>query len=75
MRHLLSRLDSELGFVELNVHTLWALVHVRPDLLRERKIRDELKMRIGRLLDESPVSARTRRELEALRYGVAIATP
>jgi hypothetical protein len=33
----------------------------------------DLEIRIVRLLDENQVSAPARRELEALRYGVAIA--
>ncbi|WP_405086921.1 helix-turn-helix domain-containing protein [Microbispora sp. NBC_01389] len=74
IRHLLDRLTGELGFIELNIHTLWALVLARPDLLTPERIRGELKNHIERLLDENVVAPRARQELEALRYGVAIAT-
>jgi hypothetical protein len=73
LRHLLDRLAGPLGLVELNVHTLWTLVQVRPDLLAGSGAADELNAHIGRLLDENLISDGTRRELEALRYGAAIA--
>jgi hypothetical protein len=31
MRHLLDRLHGNIGFLELNIHTLWSLVRVQPD--------------------------------------------
>jgi len=36
-------------------------------------VADELETRIAHLLDENLVSALTRGELEALRYGIAMA--
>ncbi|MCW2914406.1 MAG: putative transcriptional regulator [Actinomycetia bacterium] len=73
MRHLLDRLRGNLGFLELNVHTLWSLVRVCPEMIRDPAMGGELNGKIGQLLDENLVSAQTRRELDALRYGVAMA--
>jgi hypothetical protein len=33
MRHLLDRLHGDIGFLELNIHTLWSLIRVRPEMI------------------------------------------
>jgi hypothetical protein len=73
IRHLCGRLDTDLGFIELNVHSLWALIQVQPELSRLPGLADDLNRHIERLLDENLVSTRAKRELGALRYGIAIA--
>jgi hypothetical protein len=72
-RHLLDRLHGNLGFMELNIHSLWALIRIRPSMAASPALADELDTKIGRLLDENLVAAPARRELEALRYGIAMA--
>jgi hypothetical protein len=73
IRHLADRLHGNPGFMELNIHSLWALIRIRPDMAADPGLSDELDAKIGRLLDENLVSAPARRELEALRYGIAMA--
>ena len=73
MRHLLDRLYGNIGFLELNIHTLWSLIRVRPELIRDVPVAEELQAKLERLLDENLVSATARRELDALRYGIAMA--
>lgn len=73
LRHLLDRLDPSLGYLELNVHTLWALIGVRARLLSEQPdVVQELTGKIERLLDESFESDRTISELNALRYALKL---
>jgi hypothetical protein len=70
-RHLADRLHGNIGFTELNIHSLWALVRARPALAA--LLASDLDTAITRLLDDNQVSAPARRELESLRYGIAIA--
>jgi hypothetical protein len=72
MRHLLDRLHGNIGFLELNIHTLWSLIRVRPEMISDRAVADELQAKLERLLDENLVSTAARRELDALRYGIAM---
>lgn len=72
MRHLLDRLHGNIGFLELNVHTLWSLIRLRPEMIADRLVAQELAAKVERLLDESLVSAGSQKELDALRYAVAI---
>jgi hypothetical protein len=70
-RHLADRMHGNVGFTELNIHSLWALIRARPQLAPP--LAPELTTTITRLLDEDQVSGPARRELETLRYGIAIA--
>jgi hypothetical protein len=71
-RHLADRIHGNIGFTELNIHSLWSLIRLRPDLAPP--LAADLDTRIARLLDENQVSTSARGELEALRYGIAITT-
>ncbi|MBV9448044.1 MAG: helix-turn-helix domain-containing protein [Streptosporangiaceae bacterium] len=71
VRHLAGRLHGNIGFTELNIRSLHTLIRVRPALARP--VSGDLQATITRLLDEDQVSAPARRELETLRYGIAIA--
>jgi hypothetical protein len=73
MRHLLDRLHGNIGFLELNIHTLWSLIQVRPEMIRDTPAAGELQVKLERLLDENLVSMAARSELDALRYGIAMA--
>jgi transcriptional regulator with XRE-family HTH domain len=70
-RHLADRMHGNVGFTELNIHSLWALIRARPQLALP--LAPSLAATITRLLDEDQVSGLARRELETLRYGIAIA--
>jgi transcriptional regulator with XRE-family HTH domain len=72
-RHLLDRLHGNIGFTELNIHSLWALIRIRPGMAGVPVLADELETKIARLLDEREVSSQARNELEVLRYGIAMA--
>jgi hypothetical protein len=70
-RHLANRLHGNIGFTELNIHSLWALIRARPGLAVP--LAADLDTAITRLLDDNQISAPARRELESLRYGIVIA--
>jgi len=71
VRHLAARLHGNIGFTELNIRSLHTLIRVRPALAHP--VAGDLQAAITRLLDEDQVAAPARRELETLRYGIAIA--
>lgn len=72
LRHLTARLDGRNGYVDLNVHSLWALAAARPHLLVEDPgLRIDLQARVESLLD-SPVSPRALSELTAIRYALKL---
>jgi hypothetical protein len=74
MRHPLDRLHGNIGFLELNIqHAVWSLIRVRPEMIRATPVAEELQAKLERLLDENLVSAAACRELDALRYGIAMA--
>jgi transcriptional regulator with XRE-family HTH domain len=72
IRHLLDRLYGNIGFLELNIHTLWSLIRVRPQMITDPPVAQEMAVKVERLLDENLVAANSRRELDALRYAIAI---
>ncbi|MFE5546632.1 helix-turn-helix domain-containing protein [Streptomyces sp. NPDC056534] len=74
LEHLVRGLTPEHGFFDLNVHSLWALLAVRPALLRTpteggRALRQQLPV----MLDSRELSRRARRELEGIRYAIRLA--
>lgn len=73
LRHLTERLDGRFGYVDLNVHTLWALLAAKPHLLAEDpRIRLDLQARVDVLLDTQPVSQQALAELSAIRYALKL---
>lgn len=70
--HLVRGLTPEHGFFDLNVHTLWALLAARPNLLRAGSAGQALRHQLPVMLDDSELSARARRELESIRYAIRL---
>lgn len=72
LHHLVRGLNPEHGFVDLKVHTLWALLATRPNLLRSNGAGRALRDRLPVMLDSGELSARARRELENIRYAIRL---
>lgn len=74
MRHMVHGLTPAHDYMELNVHTLWALLAIRPQLLHEAfPAVQRLPDRIAALLESGDLSAQARRELEGIRYASRLA--
>ncbi|MGW5099977.1 helix-turn-helix domain-containing protein [Streptomyces sp. NPDC004100] len=71
--HLAVGTTPEHGYMDLNIHTLWSLLQVRPNLLRSGAAERALHERIPMLLDGGELSPRARRELENIRYAIRLA--
>jgi hypothetical protein len=73
LRHLTERLDDGLGYVDLTVHTLWALVAAKPHLIAEDpSLRLDLQTKVEALLDAQLVSPQALAELGAVRYALKL---
>jgi hypothetical protein len=73
LAHLAQGLTPAHGYVDLNIHSLWALLAIRPNLLRSGAASRVLRERVPVMLDSRELSARARRELEGIRYAVRLA--
>jgi hypothetical protein len=73
LRRLTERLDPELGCIDLNIHSVWALLISRSGVLAvDRSLNDRLFSSVVTLLDTATVSDQSRRELEAVHYGLKL---
>ncbi|GAA2520696.1 helix-turn-helix transcriptional regulator [Streptomyces longisporus] len=73
LAHLVQGLAPRHGYVDLNVHTLWSLLQIRPHLLRSGAAAWALRDRLPVMLDSRELSLRRRRELESIRYAIRLA--
>ncbi|MFJ3085335.1 helix-turn-helix domain-containing protein [Streptomyces sp. NPDC086838] len=74
MRHLVRGMTPNQGFFDLNVHTLWALLAVRPNLLHPgNATSNELRAALPVMLDNQELSTQARRELDGIRYAIRLA--
>ncbi|MFC8332703.1 helix-turn-helix domain-containing protein [Streptomyces olivaceus] len=71
--HLVQGLAPEHGYVDLNIHSVWALLQLRPNLLRSGAASRALRDRLPIMLDSRELSPRGRRELESIRYAIRLA--
>ncbi len=71
--HLAQGLAPNHGYVDLNIHSVWSLLQVRPHLLRSGTASRALRDRLPVMLDSQELSARGRRELESIRYAIRLA--
>ncbi|GAA0456067.1 helix-turn-helix transcriptional regulator [Streptomyces sp. NPDC046215] len=76
LRRLVDRLDPGLGCVDLNVHSVWALIASTPRVLAsDPELGRDLHQRVCSLLDSDSVSSQSRRELDAVHYGLRLSNP
>ena len=73
LAHLAQGLSPRYGYVELNIHSLWALLAVRPNLLKSGAAAHALRERLPVMLDSRELSDRARRELDSIRYAIRLA--
>ncbi|MEU4117948.1 helix-turn-helix domain-containing protein [Kitasatospora sp. NPDC028055] len=73
LTHLAQGLTPQHGYVELNIHTVWSLLQVRPNLLRSGTAARALRERLPVMLDGGEFSRRGRRELESIHYAIRLA--
>ncbi|GHJ26987.1 hypothetical protein TPA0910_14200 [Streptomyces hygroscopicus subsp. sporocinereus] len=70
---LVDRLHPDLGCIDLNVHSVWSLLAARPGVLASDPVLvRRLGERVTHLLDAGSVSPQSRRELDAVHYGLRL---
>lgn len=78
LRHLVRGLEPSTLYLELSVHSVWALVSRRPYLLDDDPaLTDDLQHRVTQLLDDgglkTELAGQSRRELEQLAFAARMA--
>ncbi|MFJ5118830.1 MULTISPECIES: helix-turn-helix domain-containing protein [unclassified Kitasatospora] len=73
LRQLAVRLDRAAEYTDLYVHSIWSLLIARRGLLDvDPHVTEDLGTRVRLLLDGGSLSTQSRRELEAVHYGLRI---
>ena len=72
LAHLVQGMVPEHGYVDLNIHSVWALIAIRPNLLHSGTVTHALRDRLPVMLDSRELSSRARRELESIRYAIRL---
>ncbi|MFJ9628884.1 helix-turn-helix domain-containing protein [Streptomyces sp. NPDC101175] len=72
LEHLVRGLAIEHGYVDLNVHSVWSLLQVRPNLIRSGAAARALQDRLPIMLDSGGLSPGMRRELDSIRYAIRL---
>ncbi|HKR48665.1 MAG TPA: helix-turn-helix transcriptional regulator [Pseudonocardiaceae bacterium] len=71
--HLLELLRLDSGHVELDIHTVWALLLAHPALLSDHPtLRSAAAGTVEKLAEDSDLSAQARRELSDIAYAVRL---
>ncbi|MFG2910363.1 hypothetical protein ACGF13_35615 [Kitasatospora sp. NPDC048286] len=73
LAHLADGIDPRHGYLDLNIHSVWSLLQIRPNLLRSGTAASALRDRLPMMLDSAELSSRGRRELENIRYAIRLA--
>jgi hypothetical protein len=73
LTHLAQGLAPQHGYAELNIHSVWSLLQIRPNLLRCGVAVKALRERLPVMLDGREISSRGRRELDSIRYAIRLA--
>ncbi|MFJ8104871.1 transcriptional regulator [Streptomyces sp. NPDC096132] len=73
LTHLVDGIAPEHGYVDLNIHSVWALLQIRPNLLSSGEAARALRERLPIMLDGGGLSSRARRELESILYAIRLA--
>ncbi|QLJ00271.1 helix-turn-helix transcriptional regulator [Streptomyces sp. NEAU-sy36] len=73
LTHLVEGIAPDHDYVDLNIHSVWSLLQVRPGLLRSGAAARALRERLPVMLDGGELSSRGRRELESIRYAIRLA--
>jgi hypothetical protein len=75
LAHLVESLDSPPAYVDLTVRSIHALISRRPHLLTEPTLGAALAATTSRLLDDSGLTAVTRRALDQIHFSAALSSP
>ncbi|WP_404818940.1 hypothetical protein [Streptomyces phaeolivaceus] len=73
LTHLAQGFAPQHGYVDLNIHSVWSLLQVRPHLLRSGAAGRVPRDRLPVMWDSRELSVRGRRELEGIRYAIRLA--
>lgn len=73
LAHLAQGLAPQHGYIDLNIHSVWSLLQIRPNLLRSGAAARALRDRLLVMLDSRELSTRGRRELESIQYAIRLA--
>lgn len=75
LRGLTDRLKPGLGAIDLNVHSVWALLALRRGILTaDSELSRHLQNQVTALLDSDGISPQARQELVSVHYGLKLTT-